>query len=110
MVDRARPDRRRARRRWSLAAADRVTPAEGAAMESLPVASRNEATLKSRGREMLLAVLVLVIGLPVAVWLDLEDISARALGNEAAQINEIISSIRSYYGTNVVGRVLNAPG
>ena len=72
--------------------------------------ARSEPDLKSRGREILLAVLILVIGLPVAVWLDLENISAQFLRSQASEINQIISSIRGYYGTNVVARVLSAPG
>lgn len=63
-------------------------------------------------RAWLLAVLVLVMlaGLPLAVWLDLSALSKSALDRQAADLSSVITSIRSYYATNVVGRVLAGDG
>lgn len=60
-------------------------------------------------RPSLLIVLVLValIGLPVAIWLDLKNLSDETLKRQATSLNGVISSVRSYYATNVVGRVVS---
>jgi hypothetical protein len=55
------------------------------------------------------AVVVLVAGLPVAVWLDLRNLSDAVLRRQAGDINSLISSMRGYYATNVVARVLAHP-
>jgi adenylate cyclase len=51
-------------------------------------------------------VLLVLAGLPVAVWLDLRDLSERALRGQADEFSSMIDSIRNYYASNVVGRVL----
>jgi class 3 adenylate cyclase len=51
-------------------------------------------------------VLLALIALPMAVWLDLKHISNESLSRQAGDLNEMISDIRSYYSKNVVGRVL----
>jgi adenylate cyclase len=55
-------------------------------------------------------VLLLLAGLPLAVWLDLKNLSERALRLQAGDLNSIITSARTYYATNVVARVLAMPG
>lgn len=55
-------------------------------------------------------VVILLAGLPFAVWLDLRDLTEDALRRQAADLNSVITSIRSYYATNVVGRVVAAAG
>jgi adenylate cyclase len=55
-------------------------------------------------------VLLLLAGLPLAVWLDLKTLSERALRLQAGDLNSIITSVRAYYATNVVARVLATPG
>ncbi|HYB09569.1 MAG TPA: adenylate/guanylate cyclase domain-containing protein [Alphaproteobacteria bacterium] len=55
-------------------------------------------------------VLGLLLGLPIAVWLDLRDLSEASLQRQARDLNSIITSVRSYYANNVVSRVLTAPG
>lgn len=55
-------------------------------------------------------VMALLGGLPLAVWLDLQDIAENALSTQARNLNSIISSVRGYYASNVVGRVLASPG
>ena len=54
--------------------------------------------------------LALLLGLPVAVWLDLSTLSDAALRRQAEDLNSVITSMRGYYATNVVGRVLASPG
>ena len=63
----------------------------------------------SRSRVLVvLLVLVLLAGLPVAVWLDLSNLTESALRRQAADLNSVITSVRGYYASNVVGRVLAA--
>jgi class 3 adenylate cyclase len=62
------------------------------------------------GFVLVLLVLLLLIGLPVAVWLDLTNLAETNLNRQASDLNSIISSVRSYYAANVVGRILAAPG
>ncbi|MBI2740645.1 MAG: adenylate/guanylate cyclase domain-containing protein [Rhodospirillales bacterium] len=55
-------------------------------------------------------VLLLLAGLPLAVWLDLKNLSERTLRLQAGDINSIVTSVRSYYAANVVARVLATSG
>jgi adenylate cyclase len=57
---------------------------------------------------LILSVIILLGGLPIAVWLDLRNLADSVLRLQASDINSIISSVRAYYATNVVGRVLDA--
>jgi adenylate cyclase len=59
---------------------------------------------------LLLLVVLLLVGLPVAVWLDLTTLAETDLKRQASDLNSIISSVRSYYASNVVGRIIAAPG
>jgi len=58
---------------------------------------------------VLLLTLILA-GLPFAVWMDLRNLSERALRDQADAFTSVVDSIRSYYAANVVGRVLANPG
>ncbi|MCC7047986.1 MAG: adenylate/guanylate cyclase domain-containing protein [Alphaproteobacteria bacterium] len=51
---------------------------------------------------------LLLLGLPLAVWLDLRNLSDRVLRQHAEQLNTAITGIRAFYGQNVVGRILGA--
>lgn len=51
-----------------------------------------------------------LVGLPVAVWLDLKNLSDQNMLRQATSINNIISSVRTYYAKNVVGRILAYDG
>ena len=62
------------------------------------------------GLLLLLLVVLLLAGLPVAVWMDLTNLTETNLNRQASDLNSIISSVRGYYATNVVGRILAAPG
>src|SRR5258708_5722595 len=55
-------------------------------------------------------ILLLLLGLPVAVWLDLRSLSDHSLRFEADELASAINNIRTYYSRNVVGRVLASPG
>src|SRR5215472_10533766 len=59
---------------------------------------------------LVLLVLLLLAGLPLAVWLDLRNLVDANLRRQATDLNSVISSVRAYYGANVVGRVLTSPG
>ncbi len=67
-------------------------------------------TARTRGWVLVVLVLALLCGLPLAVWLDLRDIAERALRTQARDLNSIITAMRGYYATNVVGRVLASSG
>jgi len=54
----------------------------------------------------IILVLLVLAGLPIAVWLDLRNLSERALTEQADELSSTIDSIRNYYASNVVGRVL----
>jgi class 3 adenylate cyclase len=55
-------------------------------------------------------VILLLLGLPIAVWLDLRSLADSNLRRQASDLNSIITGVRRYYATNVVGRILAAPG
>src|SRR5262245_52580909 len=64
----------------------------------------------SHGLALILLVLALLAGLPVAVWLDLRNLTETSLLRQANDLNSVVSSVRGYYGSNVVGRVLASRG
>jgi adenylate cyclase len=53
---------------------------------------------------------LLLAALPLAVWLDLTDLAEVALRRQASDLNSVVTGVRSYYASNVVGRVLAHPG
>src|SRR4029450_6664849 len=65
---------------------------------------------RALGPLLVLAVVLGLVGLPVAVWLDLRELSARMLPTQAREISRIIDEMRGFYGSDVVGRVLQATG
>jgi adenylate cyclase len=67
------------------------------------------ANASSRGLVILL-VLALLAGLPLAVWLDLRNLTETNLLRQARDLNSVVSSVRGYYASNVVGRILASPG
>jgi class 3 adenylate cyclase len=67
-------------------------------------------TAKIRGWALVPLVLLLLAGLPAAVWLDLRNLSERALRLQATDLNSVITSVRTYYASNVVARVLSTSG
>jgi adenylate cyclase len=66
----------------------------------------NSAAEKRRGRFTSPGfVLLMLVGLPIAVWLDLKAISEATLRRQAEDVGALISGIRSYYAENVVARI-----
>lgn len=63
-----------------------------------------------RGAALVALVLVMLLGLPLAVWLDLRSLTESTLRRQATDLNSVISSVRSFYGTNVAGRILGSSG
>ncbi len=57
-----------------------------------------------------LLVLLALTMLPVAVWLDLRDLSKASLNRQAVELNDMMTKIRSYYSSNVVSRILASNG
>jgi class 3 adenylate cyclase len=55
-------------------------------------------------------VVLLLLGLPIAVWLDLSKLVETNLQRQASNVNSILGSFRNYYANNVVSRVLASPG
>ena len=51
-----------------------------------------------------------LVALPIAIWLDLKTLSEQNMLRQASSPNSIITSVRSYYTQNVVGRILAADG
>jgi adenylate cyclase len=63
-----------------------------------------------KGYILVMLIASLLVGLPIAVWLDLSNLVEANLRRQASGVNSIISSVRNYYANNVVGRVLASPG
>lgn len=63
-----------------------------------------------RSRYVVLLVAILLLGLPLAAWLDLRALNERILRDQATEIGHLIDDIRGYYATNVVDRVMQAHG
>ncbi len=62
----------------------------------------------SRPYWLIIMVMAALLGLVGSVWLDLRNLSDENLRRQATSLNGIISSVRSYYATNVVGRVVSS--
>jgi adenylate cyclase len=60
----------------------------------------------AHGSVLVWLVVLMLLGLPVAVWLDLRSLTEDALRRQATDLNSVITSVRGFYGTNVAGRVL----
>lgn len=58
--------------------------------------------------KLIIVLIVCALGLlPVALWLDLRNISDKALQAQASDLNAMMTTVRSYYAKNVVGRILS---
>ncbi len=71
--------------------------------ESHPTARGGQQT---QGPLVVLLVILLLLGLPFAAWLDMRDLSERILRRQAEEIGRIIDDMRAFYATDVVGRVM----
>ena len=65
--------------------------------------------MKSRRASLTALIVLQLLALPVAVWLDMRDLTEGLLRQQASDLNSAISSIRGYYASHVVGRVLASP-
>ena len=60
---------------------------------------------------MIAAILaLLLLGLPLAVWLDLRNLSDQMLRLNADELNSALTAVRGFYSQNVVARVLGSTG
>src|SRR5437764_1777129 len=66
--------------------------------------------VRSRGALLSFLVVFLLLALPVAVWLDLRNLTENSLRRQASDLNSVITGIRGYYASQIVGRVLASPG
>jgi len=90
-----------------------IDPSDGAIRPGIPAAQTGtQRYLAQRYRTPILVALVMLLlaGLPVAVWLDLRQISESLLSRQAGDVNAIISGFRGYYASHVVHRILASPG
>ncbi len=67
-------------------------------------------SLRPHGFIFSLVMVAQMAGLPIAVWWDLSSLSEAALQRQASDLNSLITSVRGYYASNVVARVLASPG
>ena len=84
------------------------TEASAAGQHDRPEALRDGLIGRLAGKlsTTVLLVLVILAGLPVAVWLDMRNLSEQALLDQADDLTSMVNNIRDYYATNVVERVL----
>ena len=72
-------------------------------MVDTPLAPQNQ---RSYGWLVILGVALLLLGLPVAAWLDMRELSERILRRQADEISRVIDDMRGFYASDVVGRVM----
>lgn len=68
------------------------------------------ADTRKHGAMLAALVLLLLLGLPFAVWMDIRNLTEAALRRQANDLNSVITSMRAFYASNVVARVLAAQG
>lgn len=59
---------------------------------------------------LIIAVVLMLAGLPLAAWLDMRSLSETILSTQAGDLNALISSFRDYYASHVVDRVQSISG
>jgi adenylate cyclase len=59
---------------------------------------------------LILVAFLLLVGLPVAVWLDMHEVTQAGLRRQASDLNAMFTSVRDYYANNVVSHVQASPG
>lgn len=83
-----------------------IAAGEDAAVDERSFFGRVGTALMDQPIWLALFVVLGLILLPAAVWLDLRNLSNEALTRQASDLNTMISEIRGYYSSNVVARVL----
>jgi hypothetical protein len=61
---------------------------------------------RSYGPLVIALVIILLLGLPLAAWLDMSALSERILRRQSDDISRIIDDMRGFYANDVVGRVM----
>ncbi len=64
---------------------------------------------QSYGPLVVALVVLLLLGLPFAAWLDMRALSERILNRQATEIGRVIDDMRGFYASDVVGRLANHP-
>jgi len=64
---------------------------------------------RSYGPLVVALVVLLLLGLPFAAWLDMRALSERILSRQATEIGRVIDDMRGFYASDVVGRLANHP-
>ncbi len=58
----------------------------------------------------IVVIVILLVGLPVAIWADLRELSSNALTRQSEEFSRIINDVRNFYAQDVVARVIAADG
>jgi class 3 adenylate cyclase len=58
----------------------------------------------------IVVVILLLVGLPLAIWADLRALSTNALTRQSEEFSRIINDVRNFYAQDVVARVIAANG
>ena len=56
------------------------------------------------------AILVLVVALPLAVWLDMRQLSESSLQQQAQNLSRVVGLVRDFYSKEVVRRIKENDG
>jgi adenylate cyclase len=59
---------------------------------------------------LILVAFLLLVGLPVAVWFDMHEVTQAGLQRQASDLDAMFTSVRSYYANNIVANVQASPG
>ncbi|TCL10099.1 adenylate/guanylate cyclase [Shimia isoporae] len=59
---------------------------------------------------VLALVCLALLGLPLALWQDMDELSHRAMERQSRSMNAVLSAVRGYYSENVVDRILHHDG
>jgi signal transduction histidine kinase len=99
---------------WRIGPADRGFPGcgseRGAARKGHGMVGNTAMSVRPHGFIFSLVMVAQMAGLPIAAWWDLSSLSEAALHRQASDLNSLITSVRGYYATNVVARVLASSG
>ena len=61
---------------------------------------------RSHGPLVVALVVLLLLGLPFAAWLDMRDLAERILLRQGDEVSRVIDDMRGFYASDVVGRLL----